>query len=181
MLSDRLFGAFSFRQGIYSEVEHDESFTQTAWILVAVAGFLSQLGLYANANLARWLISAVGGTIAILIGFALGVWVITWVGKNFFNAEVTFDEMVRTLGLASVWFSLSTLASIVAFVPVLRCILTPVILLVSILGLIAWFVAAKEALDLEILQTIITVVIGFVGMAIIVSLARFLLGFFGIF
>jgi hypothetical protein len=46
--------------------------------------------------------------------------------------------------------------------------LAPALFVAAILGLIAWFVAAKEALDLEWAQTIVTVIIGWVVMAVIV-------------
>ena len=33
MLTERIMGAFTFRKGIYAEVEQDASFTSTAWLL----------------------------------------------------------------------------------------------------------------------------------------------------
>ena len=44
MLVNRIFCAFTFRKGAYAEVEHAPSFTTTAWVLVAVATLLNQLG-----------------------------------------------------------------------------------------------------------------------------------------
>ena len=43
MLMDRIIGAFTFRKEVYAEVEKDETFTSTAWLLVAVVAFISQL------------------------------------------------------------------------------------------------------------------------------------------
>ena len=57
MLVDRIIGAFTFRPGVYSEVEEDSTFTKTAWIIVAVVAFLNQLGSQATSDLARWLSS----------------------------------------------------------------------------------------------------------------------------
>ena len=51
MLVNRIIGAFTFRKGVYAEVEKDTSFTTTAWILVVVASFLNQLGLFASSDL----------------------------------------------------------------------------------------------------------------------------------
>ena len=48
MLINRIIGAFTFRKGVYAEVEEDTSFTTTAWILVAVVAFLNQLGSAAS-------------------------------------------------------------------------------------------------------------------------------------
>jgi hypothetical protein len=80
MLVDRIIGAFTFRKGIYAEIEKDTTFTTTAWILVAVVAFLNQLGSQANSNLLNWLLGAVVGTVFAVIAFAVGALVINWVG-----------------------------------------------------------------------------------------------------
>ena len=50
----------------------------------------------------------------------------------------------------------------------------------SILGLIAWFVAAKEALDLDWAQTIITVIIGWIVLIVMSIIAGLVLGVLGV-
>ena len=103
MLTDRIVGAFTFRKGVYAEVENDATFTQTAWIIVAVVAFLNQVGSAASTDVLSWLIGAVVGSLFAIAGFAVGAYVINLVGRSMFNADVTFDELVRTLGLAYVW------------------------------------------------------------------------------
>jgi hypothetical protein len=168
MLMNRIIGAFTFRRGVYADVEMDEGFTTTAWILVIVVAFLNQLGAFASSNLGLWLRNAGGGMIAVLIAFALGTFVIQWVGRSLFNAEVTFGEMIRTLGLAYVWQVVGVVGALAAFIPALSFLVAPALLVALILGLIAWFVATKEALDLPWLQTIITVVLGFIVLVIVI-------------
>lgn len=168
MLMNRIIGVFTFRRGVYAEVETDEGFTTTAWILVIVVAFLNQLGAFASSNLGLWLRNTGGGTIAVLIAFALGTFVVQWVGRALFNAEVTFGEMIRTLGLAFVWLLVGVVGVLAAFVPALAFLVTPALLVALILGLIAWFVATKEALDLPWLQTIVTVILGFIVLVVIV-------------
>lgn len=181
MLTDRIIGAFTFRSGVYKEVEEDTTFTTTAWLLVIVIGFLNQLGSHASRHPIRWLGSAIVGTVFVVIGFAVGAFVVNWVGRTVFNAEVTFEELVRTLGLAYVWNIVGVIGALAAFSTALSCLLTPVTLLAAILGLIAWLVAAKEALDLEWVQTIVTVFLGWVVMAIIEKvLAGFVLTALGL-
>lgn len=180
MLSDRIMGAFTFRKGVYAEVERDTTFTQTAWLLVVVIGFLNQLGSRASGNVFNWLIGAVVGTIGVVIGFAAAAFVIAWVGRTFFNADVTFDEMVRTLGLAYVWNVVGIVGVLAAFSGALACLLAPAILVAALLGLVAWFVAAKEALDLEWVQTIITVVIGWLVLVVITLITGAILGVLGL-
>jgi hypothetical protein len=179
MTWDRIVGAFTFRKEVYSEVEHDTSFTTTAWLIVAIVAFLNQVGSFASTDILGWLIGAVVGTIFAVIGFAVAAAIISWVGKSVFHAEVSFDEMVRTLGLAYVWNVVGVLG-IIGLVPALACIIAPVVFIAWILGLVAWFIAAKEALDLEWLQTIVTVFLGWVALIIITALAGIILGIFGL-
>ena len=181
MLTDRIIGAFTFRSGVYKEVEEDTTFTTTAWLLVIVIGFLNQLGSHASRNLINWLGGAVVGTVMVIIGFAVGAFIVNWVGRTVFKAEVTFDELVRTLGLAYVWNIVGVVGILAALSPALDCLLTPVTVIAWIAGLIAWLVAAKEALDLEWVQTIVTVFLGWVVMAIItIVVGGFVLGLLGL-
>ncbi|MFC2029218.1 YIP1 family protein [Chloroflexota bacterium] len=167
MLTQRIIGAFTFRKGVYAEVEQDTSFTTTAWIIVAVVAFLNQLGSAASRDIPSWLIGAVIGSIFAILGFAVAALVINWVGRAVFHAEVTFHELVRTLGLAYVWNLIGVLGVISIISETLSCVLAPVMIIAVILMVIAWFIAAKEALDLEWLQTIVTVFLGWVVLAVI--------------
>lgn len=180
MLTERIIGAFTFRKEVYAEVEQDSSFTTTAWILVAVVSFLNQLGSFASTDIPGWLIGAVVGTIFTVIGFAVAALVINWVGRAAFNADVTFNELVRTLGLAYVWQIVGVIGIVSAFSSALSCLLSPVIFLAWILMVVAWFMAAREALDLSTGQTIITVILGFVALLVVSVLAGIILGIFGI-
>ena len=182
-MMDRIMKVFTFKTEVYSEVEHDAAFTQTAWMLVAAVSFLSQLG--ANAALvhitgASWIISTITGTIFAVLGFGVGCFIISWAGKTFFEADVTFEEMVRTLGLAYVWNVVGFLGIIALVAPGLACVSGPIAILAGIAGLVAWFIAAKEALDLEWPQTIGTVVIGWVASLIVSLIAGALLAIFGL-
>jgi hypothetical protein len=180
MLVDRIIGAFTFRKDVYAEVEKDTSFTTTAWILVAVVAFLNQIGTNATSDIFGWLIGAIVGTIFAVAGFAVAAFVINWVGRTVFNADVTFDELVRTLGLAYVWQIIGLVGFLAAFSVTLGCLLTPVMILAVILLVIAWFIAAKEALDLEWVQVIVTVVIGWIALVIIMLIGGAIVGLLGL-
>jgi len=181
MLVNRIIGAFTFRKGVYAEVEKDTAFTTTAWILVAVVAFLNQLGSFASADLGKWLVGAIGGTVFDILGFAVGVLIINWMGRAVFHADVTFNELVRTLGLAYVWRVIGVFGVISAFSDALSCVLAPITIIAVILMIIAWFIAAKEALDLEWLQTIVTVVIGWIVFIVItVVISGVVLGLLGL-
>jgi len=179
MLTERIMGAFTFRKGIYAEVEQDTGFTQTAWMLVAVVSFLSQLGSNASGEIVNWIVGALVSTVFAVLGFAVGAFVISWVGKTLFNADVTFEEMVRTLGLAYVWKVVGFIGVLAAFSGALTCLLAPVRIIAWIAMVIAWFIAAKEALDLDWGQTIITVILGWIALFIITAISSVVLGIFG--
>ena len=167
MLIERIVGAISFRTEVYAEVERDTSFTNTAWMLVAVVAFLNQLGIRAYDTMGNRLFGSVVGTIVTLVAFAFGVWIVSWVGRSLFNADVTFNELVRTLGLAYIWNAVGVLGIVASFSTALSCVLAPVQIIAVLLGLIAWFIAAKEALDLDSVQTFVTMIIGWVVMTVI--------------
>jgi hypothetical protein len=40
-------------------------------------------------------------TIFAVIGFAVGAFIVNWVGRTVFHADVTFDELVRILRAGS--------------------------------------------------------------------------------
>ena len=113
-----------------------------------------------------------------MIGFAVGCMsIISWAGKTFFEADVTFEEMVRTLGLAYVWNIIGFLGIVGAGLAWFGMCCGPIGLAAGIAGLVAWFIAAKEALDLEWPQTIGTVVIGWVASFIVSLIAGAILGY----
>lgn len=179
MLMNRIMGVLTFRTDVYKEAEDDASFTSTAWMLVAIVAFLNQLGTQSAEGLGRIVIGAVIGTIFAVGAFALGAVIISWVGREVFKAEVTFDELVRTLGLAYIWQAFAVLGLLGAIAPALNCITAPVRIIAGVLALVAWLIAAKEALDLEWVQTFVTVVIGFVVYLIVMAAAAFVIGLLG--
>ena len=115
-----------------------------------------------------------------MIGFALAAFVINFVGRSVFKAEVTFEEIIRTVGLAYVWQAVGVLGILGAISEGLLCVVAPALFLGAILFLISAFIAAKEALDLEWVQTIITVILGWVVFIIVFALAGIILAAIGI-
>jgi hypothetical protein len=184
MLIDRITKAFMFNKEVYSEVEHDTSFTTTAWVIVVATAFLGSLGSTFGAGgfdqPAAGIVGVLVGTVVGIIGFAVGTAIITWVGQAVFKAEVTFDELVRTLGLAYIWRVVGVLSIVGAFSPALTCITAPISIAAAIAGLFSWFIAAKEALDLEWTQTIVTVLLGWAAIMIVTFFTALVLGMLGL-
>lgn len=177
MLTQRIVGAFTFRKGVYAGVEKDAEFTTTAWIIVAVVAFLNQLGSQATSNLGAWLLGAIVGTIFAVLGFAVGALVINWVGRAVFKADITFHELVRALGLAYVWQVIGVLGILAS---IAGCLLAPVMIAATVLMVVAWFIAAREALDLDWVKTILTVILGVLAMIAVMALGLLVLSLLGL-
>ena len=180
MLTKRIFGALTFRRGVYAEVEADKTFTATAWMLVVIFALLNQLGSYAYQSIFDWVVGTGIGVLTAIAGFAIAAAVISWVGRGSFNADVTFGELVRTMGLASIWTAVGVLGIIAAFSDALSWILGPVIVISWVALVVAWFIAVHEALDLTWMKTFITVIIGLIPWAIFMALTGVVLSLIGL-
>jgi hypothetical protein len=62
----------------------------------------------------------------------------------------------------------------------LACILAPIAIISALLALVAWLIAAKEALDLDWGRTLVTVILGWIVAWLITMAATWVLGLFGI-
>jgi hypothetical protein len=174
---DRIIKAFTFRKEVYGEVEKDGTFTSTAWLLVVVVSFINQLGGLRFAQFGRSLLGVIIGTVIQVAAFAIAAMVINLVGRALFKADVTFEELVRTLGLAYVWNIVGVL-NILG--PVVSCFVWPVTIIGWILLVISWFLAVKEALDLDWVPTIVTVVLGWLVILVFRVIAGVILGLLGV-
>jgi hypothetical protein len=185
MLMNRIMGALTFKREVYAEVEKDKSFTSTAWGIVAGIALLSSIGsglsIYmANGDITALLLTVVIGTAFAVGGFALGAVVIAWVGKTMFKADVTFEELVRTLGLANVWGAVGAVGALASVVPVLGCVVAPLSCIAAIAGLVAGFFAVQQALGLGSGETVVTLIIGWIVTAVVIGAGAFVLGIFGV-
>jgi hypothetical protein len=174
---ERIIGAFTFRKQVYADVEQDKAFTSTAWLLVVVVTFINQLGSLRFGQFGQSLLGVIIGTVIQVAGFALAALVVNLVGRALFKADVTFDELVRTLGLAYVWRIVGVL-NILG--PVLSCLLAPVTIISVVLLVISWFIAVKEALDLDWVPTIVTVVLGWVVILVFQFITGLIFGLLGV-
>lgn len=179
---NRIIEAFKFNRQVYGEVEQDTGFTNTAWLLVVAANFLGQLGASASGGFndpVQWIRGTIVGTVFAVAAFAIGVAIVNGVGRQAFNAEVTYDELVRTLGLASVWNAVGVIGVLAALASPMSWLVGLARFAAVLLGLAASLIAAKEALDLEWLQVVITVIIAYVVGGIVLAIAGFFLALFG--
>ena len=180
---EKIIGAFSFKPGVYAEVKKDASFTSSAWLIVSITAILNSLGTSAvisNLRFGGWLVSALFAAVFAVLGFGLACFVISWVGKAVFNSTASFDEVVRPLGLARVWHIVGVLGIFALITPALGCVTGIFSLAAGVLGFIAWLIATREALGLEWPQTIATVVLGMIVVAVVTVISGVVLGAFGL-
>lgn len=177
MLGEYIQGALRFQSATYEQVEHDERFTATAWILVGVSSFLAMLGVNAGIapeSLGNWLLSAVLMSVFMLIGFAVAAAIVTVVGRLAFRADVTYAEMVRSLGLASIWISVGFLGILVLILPVLIILIGPALIVGTSAAIVSWFIAAHRALDTTLPQTLLTILLAWVVWLLLWALASWI-------
>ena len=179
MLAERIIRAFTFRRQVYAEVERDTAFTLTALLLVAAIAFLNQLGIHASTQVLNWLGSAIVGTIWSVISFAIAAYIMSWMGRSLFGAGVTFGELVRTLGLAYVWSIVVVIGVVAGLSTALSWLLAPALVVGWVMLVLSWFVAAKEALDLGVVQTIVTVALGWLVFGLIMAVGSWVLNMIG--
>jgi hypothetical protein len=173
-----IIGAFTFNRQAYAEVKHDAEFTKMAWLLMIVANFLGQFGANAidgRSDPDQWIRSTIIGTLLAIGVFNIGVAIVHEVGRQAFNAEVSREALFRTLGLASVWSAVGVLGVLAAMTSTPGTVLMLTSVATIVLGLAAWLLAAKEALDLDWMQVVVTVTVAWIVSMIVLVLVGILL------
>lgn len=175
----RIMGVIRLDVNTFEEIEHDESATTQAAIIVLVIAILSAIGGYFGAGQVQSFMESFGGDIeggAALIEAAgtisplgsaiqafIGVFV-TWIlwagltfliGTNAFGGKATMGEMLRVIGFAMV-------PRVIGIIPCLGFI-------GWIWSLVTGFVGVRQGLDLDNGKTAITIVLSWLA-AVIVQL-----------
>jgi hypothetical protein len=149
---ERLMGVFMLNANTFEEIEHDQTATSQAAIIVAAVAILSGIGSGIGASIGGNG-SFIGSFIAAIIGAFLG-WILWsaityFVGTSLFGGQADMGEMLRVIGFAFA----PQLLGIIPFIG--ACI-------GALWSLAAVFVAVRQGLDLDTGKTIMTIVIGFV-------------------
>lgn len=179
---EKIIEALSFRSGVYAEAKNDASFSATAWLIVAATAALSALGN--GAGLARgrvfgWLLSSLFAAGFAVLGFALAVLVIQWVGRAVFNTTASFNELMRPLGLARIWHAMGGLGALALLSSSLRCLAGIFNFTGAVLGFFAWLWALREAMGLDWAQAMAVAILGTMVVLAVAFLATSILGLFG--
>lgn len=156
---DRLLGALKGDVATFEEVEHDESATIQAALIVVVASLLTGLAtVFANDTLDNdvstsrgFLTGVIGSLLAWLVWSALT----HFIGSRFFGATSSLGEMLRVIGFAHVPLFL-------IFIPFVGLLATFWFLFVA-------FKAIRAGLDISTGKTVLVILIGLV-LRIIINL-----------
>ena len=145
----RIIGVFRLDVATFEEIEHNESLTLPAALIVILVSLISGLGNgFFNLIFSR---SFFGGFFGALVSTILGwmLWsVVTWfIGTRFFNGQADVGEMLRVIGFAYAPLVLSIIPCVGGVIGVVWAI-------------IAGFIAIRQGLDLDNGKTLLTVVLG---------------------
>jgi hypothetical protein len=157
----------------FEEVEHDQSATGQAALIVFIAAIIAGIGSgFFESSLGSG--SFFGGFISTLIGVLFG-WILWsavsyFVGTSIFKGQADLGEMLRVVGFAYT----------PQFLGIIPCIGG---IVGAIWSLIAGFIAIRQGLDLDNTKAFLTIVISFFAYVIIQVILNAILGgasaFFG--
>jgi hypothetical protein len=152
MLVPRLIGALKGDIATFEEVEHDESATMQAAMVVLVAAVLTGVGAGLANSLADTDVSfgraLIASFFATIVGWVLWSAITHFVGSRFFGAESTLGEMLRVIGFAHV-------ALWLAIIPIVNFFAGLWFLWIA-------FKAIRTGLDLEPRPTLFVLLIGLI-------------------
>jgi len=147
---NRIIGVFKLDVNTFEEIEHDESATVQAAIVVAIVALLAGLGSGMSASYANrsFLSGFLGTLIWAFIGWILWSAVSYFVGTSFFGGKATLNEMLRVIGFAQA-------PQLLGIIPCVGGVIG------AIWALIAGFIAIRQGLDLDNTKAFFTALIGF--------------------
>lgn len=147
---ERVVGVFRLDVNTFEEIEHDQTATSQAAIVVAIVALISGIGsgFLAAFSEGNFLISFFGTLIWAFIGWVLWSAITYFVGTTFFEGQADLGEMLRVIGFAQAPQVLSIIPCLGSFVG-------------WIWSLIAGFIAVRQGLDLDNTRAFFTVLIGF--------------------
>ena len=163
---DRMIRAARLESQVYEEVEHDQSATGQAMLVVVLGAVAAGIGA-----LSGGVIGLIAGVVAALIGWAVYAFIAYWVGTHLFkgpNTEATWGELLRTLGFANS----PRLLLILLIVPVVGLIVG---LAVFVWMLFTTVIAIRQALDFGTGRAIATAVVSLLAQFVIYFVIAILL------
>lgn len=181
---ERILGVFKLDVATFELIEHDESATTQAAIVVGLVGLLSAIGAAIGAVVANNALSTIGSQLGsdfelpmaiptlspvgaflnALIG-AFVAWLLWsaltyFIGTRLFEGQANMGEMLRVIGYAQA----PRLLSVLGFIPCIGALLS---LAGWLWALVATFVAVRQGLDIDNGKTALTVILSFVVVIVV--------------
>ncbi len=155
---DRMIRAARLEPQVYEEVEHDQSATGQALLVVVLGAIAGGIGA-----LSGGIAGLVVGVIASLVGWAVYAFIAYWVGTNIFKGpqtEATWGQLLRTLGFANS----PRVLLVLVIIPVVGIFVG---LAVFIWTLFTTVIAIRQALDFDTLRAVGTAVVSVLAQVVI--------------
>ncbi len=164
----RIIGVFKLDINTFEEIEHDESATGQAVLVVALVAVLTGLGSGIGASMqnGNFVSTFISSLIWAIFGWLLWSAVSYGVGTSVFGGKATMGEMLRVIGFAQA-------PQLLAIIPCLGALVG------GIWSLIAGFIAIRQGLDLDNSKAFLTALIGFIVLIIGYVAIGIVLGFAG--
>ena len=165
---NRIMGVFKLDVNTFEEIEHDETATSQAALVVGLVALLSAVGsgLGASYSGSNFWSSFISTLIWAFVGWFLWAGVSYLVGTSLFGGQATFGEMLRVIGFAQA-------PQLLGIIPCLGTLVG------AIWALIAGFIAIRQGLDLDNTKAFLTALVGFVVLMIGYAAIAMALGFAG--
>jgi hypothetical protein len=153
---NRIVGVFKLDAGTFEEIEHDQSATSQAAMVVLAVAVIGAIGgligaLIGDGNLISAFISPIISTLVVWL-----IWsaVVYFVGTSFFGGQADIGEMLRVVGFAHA-------PMVLGIIPCFGWLLGLVWTLAALV------VAVRQGLDVDTGKAVITGVIGFILVVIL--------------
>lgn len=176
-LVDNVMRAVRFDATFYRQAANDERYSQQALTVVILVAALSGIGAFLGnllgGNILGALLGLVLGVVLGVAGYYVWVYAVHFVGAKFFQGSATAPQLQRTLGYAYAPMALGLLS----FIP---CVGGLVALAGSVWSLACGFFAVREVHQLDDGKTLLTVVVGWLAVAVVMAVVGMFAAIFGI-
>ncbi len=168
--------AVTFDASFYRQAANDDRYSQQALLIVMIVAGLSGIGAFLSSlfsgNFVGAFVGLVLGVGFAIIGYFVWVYVIQYVGAQFFQGRATAPQLQRTLGYAYA----PTVLGFFSFIP---CLGGLIALAGSLWALACGFFAVREVHQLDDGKTLLTVIIGWVVVMVLAAIVGLIGAIFG--